>query len=82
MTSSYVPAMLPPSILLIAVFYYISYAFLKTTRPLMRLLGVSSAPVFSQASSSMEGLATIRTFGIEPLVTEDFNEHLVNFLLQ
>ncbi len=48
----------------------------------MRLLGVSSAPVFSQASSSMEGLATIRTFGIEPLVTEDFNEHLVNFLLQ
>ena len=78
LTSSYMPVMIPPSIGLIVLFYFVTQAFLRTSRPLMRMLGIANAPVFSQASASLQGLTTIRTFSTQKILLCDFCLQLVS----
>ena len=77
LTSAYIPAMLFPSIAMLYVCYSAINVYLKTSRPLRRLLGIFSAPVQTQTSSTLQGLATVRSFQIEPLLISDFSRQQV-----
>ena len=45
--------------------YLFRKIFLRVSRPLMRLQGVTRAPVLSQVSDTLNGLETVRTFRIQ-----------------
>ena len=57
------------------VFYFVRKYYLKSSVAIKRLEGVSKSPVFSQLGSSLNGLSTIRCFGVEQKLIQEF-DHL------
>ena len=54
--------MLSFSVIVGAVFFLLRRFYLKTSRSVKRLEGVTKSPIFNQLSSSLNGLSTIRAF--------------------
>ena len=50
------------SVVVGAVFFLLRRFYLKTSRSVKRLEGVTKSPIFNQLSSSLNGLSTIRAF--------------------
>ena len=46
---------------------------MHSSRDIKRLEGISRSPVFSQLSTSLQGLTTIRAFNAEPLLRSEFD---------
>ncbi|XP_060518435.1 probable multidrug resistance-associated protein lethal(2)03659 [Cylas formicarius] len=65
--------MLIPAIVLLVIFYYIRFIYLRTSRNIKRLEGIARSPVYSQLTTSLQGLTTIRAFGAQEILKKDFD---------
>ena len=55
------------------IFFFLRRFYLRTSRSIKRMEGVTKSPVFNQLSSSLNGLTTIRAFKAEELMVEEFH---------
>ena len=69
------PWSLLPILPLTGVLIVLRRFYMGSSRDIKRLEGVSKSPVFSQLSTSLQGLTTIRAFKAEQMLQEEF-DHL------
>ncbi|KAK5861056.1 hypothetical protein PBY51_022480 [Eleginops maclovinus] len=70
-----IPWILVPVAPLLAVFLFLRWYFLQTSRDIKRLESTTRSPVFSHLSSSLQGLSTIRAFKVQQRFQEMFDEY-------
>lgn len=73
----YRPIVIPPTIAIFVIFYCLRRYFLTSSRPVKRLEGITKSPMFSQLTSSLQGLTTIRAYKAEDLLINEFDRHQV-----
>ncbi|XP_059049067.1 ATP-binding cassette sub-family C member 4-like [Achroia grisella] len=66
---------LVPSAVLLILFFLFVKIYLKTAQGVKRLEGTTKSPVFGMVTSSLNGIATIRSFGAQNRLIEQFDEH-------
>uniref|UniRef100_A0A182IVJ8 Uncharacterized protein n=1 Tax=Anopheles atroparvus TaxID=41427 RepID=A0A182IVJ8_ANOAO len=69
------PMFLVPLFLLGIVFWFVRRIFLKTSKNIKRLEGITRSPVFSHLAASLAGLPTIRAFGAQGELIREFDAH-------
>ncbi|XP_043470081.1 probable multidrug resistance-associated protein lethal(2)03659 isoform X1 [Leptopilina heterotoma] len=69
------PWLLIPIVVLAWIFYALKRVYLKTTRDIKRLEGITSSPVFNHLIATLQGLTTIRTFNAEESLVKEFDNH-------
>ncbi|XP_047033956.1 ATP-binding cassette sub-family C member 4-like isoform X2 [Helicoverpa zea] len=57
------------------IFYIFRVIYIRTTGAVKRLEGITRSPVFGHVNATILGLATIRSFGAEFLLAEEFDRH-------
>ncbi|CAG9107278.1 unnamed protein product [Plutella xylostella] len=57
------------------IFYILRVIYIRTTGAVKRLEGITRSPVFSHLNATVLGVATIRSFGTEQLLTQEFDRH-------
>ncbi|CAB3386319.1 Hypothetical predicted protein [Cloeon dipterum] len=67
--------LLIPTAVISVIFYFIRVIYLKTSRSVKRLEGVTRSPVFSHVNASIHGLTTIRAFKSQDILFEQFDNH-------
>ena len=67
------PLIVIPTLIVGVVFVLLRRFYLKTSRSVKRLEGVTKSPIFNQLSSSLNGLSTIRAFKAEEMMVEEFD---------
>jgi len=65
--------MIFPTFILAIVFYFVRKYYLKSSVAIKRIEGVSKAPIFSQLSSSLNGLSTIRCCNTQEKLINEFD---------
>lgn len=74
-TTSVNPIFLVPVFLIGIVFVYVRKVFLKTSKNIKRLDGITRSPVFSHIGASLNGLSTIRAFDAQEILIKEFDAH-------
>uniref|UniRef100_A0A2M3ZKJ0 Putative abc transporter n=1 Tax=Anopheles braziliensis TaxID=58242 RepID=A0A2M3ZKJ0_9DIPT len=69
------PMFLIPLAVLGVVFIFVRRIFLKTSKNIKRLEGITRSPVFSHLAASLAGLPTIRAFGAQNELIREFDAH-------
>ncbi|KAG5868529.1 hypothetical protein JTB14_032276 [Gonioctena quinquepunctata] len=69
------PWLMIPTFLIGIVFYLLRIFYLRTSRNIKRLEGTTRSPVFSHLNASLLGLTTIRAFGAEEILIQEFDNH-------
>uniref|UniRef100_A0A182NL50 Uncharacterized protein n=1 Tax=Anopheles dirus TaxID=7168 RepID=A0A182NL50_9DIPT len=69
------PLFLIPLAVLGVVFGFVRRIYLKTSKNIKRLEGITRSPVFSHLSASLAGLPTIRAFGAQNELIREFDAH-------
>ncbi|CAF4884021.1 unnamed protein product [Pieris macdunnoughi] len=64
-----------PSALLMILFVLFVKVYLRTAQGVKRLEGTTKSPVFSMVTSSLNGIATIRSAGAQSRLIDDFDRH-------
>ncbi|XP_041974693.1 ATP-binding cassette sub-family C member 4-like [Aricia agestis] len=64
-----------PSIMLLTFFILFVKIYLKTAQGIKRLEGVTKSPVFGMVTSSLSGIATIRSAGAQKRLIKEFDRH-------
>ncbi|XP_043470090.1 probable multidrug resistance-associated protein lethal(2)03659 [Leptopilina heterotoma] len=67
--------LLIPTIVMGFIFYVFKEIFIKTSRSVKRLEGITRSPVVNHLSATLNGLTTIRAFGAERILTKEFDNH-------
>nr|CAI5826421.1 unnamed protein product [Callosobruchus analis] len=67
------PILLGPTALVAVLFYSVRNLYIKTSRSVKRLEGVTRSPVFAHLNASLQGLATIRTNLQEQVLVNEFD---------
>ena len=67
------PYILIPSIIMFIIFIFLRQYYLQTSRSVKRLEGVTKSPIFSQLSSSLIGMTSIRAFHAQERMIDEFN---------
>lgn len=57
------------------MFVIVRRYYIRTSRHIKRLEGTTRSPVFSHLSASLQGLHTIRAFGVQDKFKEEFDNH-------
>ncbi|XP_053732526.1 ATP-binding cassette sub-family C member 4-like isoform X2 [Synchiropus splendidus] len=70
-----IPWVLIPVVPLVAVFLYLRFYFLRTSRDIKRLEATTRSPVFSHLASTVHGLSTIRAFKVQQRFQQMFDEY-------
>ena len=65
-----------PAVLVLAVMLFLRHRFARCLRDLKRIEGTTRSPVFSQLSSTVNGLKVIRSYHAERMCSEEFLHHL------
>ncbi|VEN35015.1 unnamed protein product [Callosobruchus maculatus] len=61
---------------IIAFFFGIMrHIFLKTSKNIKRLEGIMRSPVFTHLNATIQGLTTIRSFGAQDILRDEFDKH-------
>ncbi|XP_055540741.1 ATP-binding cassette sub-family C member 4-like [Wyeomyia smithii] len=69
------PMFLIPLAFLGVIFIYLRRVYLKTSKNIKRLEGITRSPVFSHLAASLAGLPTIRSFGAQEELIREFDSH-------
>ncbi|XP_049822547.1 probable multidrug resistance-associated protein lethal(2)03659 isoform X1 [Aethina tumida] len=69
------PWLMIPTCLIGVIFYLLRIFYLRTSRNVKRLEGVTRSPVFSHLNASLNGLTTIRAFGAQEILIKEFDNH-------
>ncbi|XP_077286529.1 putative multidrug resistance-associated protein lethal(2)03659 [Arctopsyche grandis] len=69
------PYFLFPTLIMIGVFIYMRSYYINTSRSLKRLEGIARTPIVSHLSTSLKGLSTIRAYGVQQVLVEEFDSH-------
>eukprot|EP00092_Neocalanus_flemingeri_P034174 GFUD01037167.1.p1 GENE.GFUD01037167.1~~GFUD01037167.1.p1 ORF type:complete len:793 (+),score=184.49 GFUD01037167.1:217-2379(+) len=67
------PWVMVPTVLLGVLFVFLRRFYMASARDIKRLEGIARSPVFSQLSTSLQGLTTIRAFSAQPLLRAEFD---------
>ena len=67
------PWVMLPTLVLGVLFVFLRRFYMASARDIKRLEGIAKSPVFSQLSTSLHGLTTIRAFSAQPLLREEFD---------
>ncbi|XP_058446019.1 ATP-binding cassette sub-family C member 4-like [Malaya genurostris] len=69
------PMLLVPLAFLAVIFIYLRRVYLKTSKNIKRLEGITRSPVFSHLAASLAGLPTIRAFEAQTELIREFDAH-------
>ncbi|XP_058822716.1 ATP-binding cassette sub-family C member 4-like [Topomyia yanbarensis] len=69
------PMFLIPLAFLAVIFIYLRRIYLKTSKNIKRLEGITRSPVFSHLAASLAGLPTIRAFEAQEELIREFDAH-------
>ncbi|CRK98089.1 CLUMA_CG011457, isoform A [Clunio marinus] len=69
------PLFMIPLGLLFIVFIYIRRYYLKTSKNIKRLEGITKSPAFVHLAATINGLATVRAFGAQEILIREFDQH-------
>ncbi|KAG4077286.1 hypothetical protein HA402_009915 [Bradysia odoriphaga] len=69
------PLFLIPVGVLGIFFIYVRKVYLKTGKNIKRLEGITRSPVFTHLAASLGGLSTIRAFGAQKILIDEFDNH-------
>ncbi|XP_050673621.1 ATP-binding cassette subfamily C member 4-like [Leptidea sinapis] len=64
-----------PSAVLLVLFYFFVKIYMRTAQGVKRLEGTTKSPVFGMVSSSLNGIATIRSAGAQDRLIDDFDRY-------
>ncbi|XP_037923052.1 probable multidrug resistance-associated protein lethal(2)03659 [Hermetia illucens] len=62
-----------PTVIMGVIFYNLRNFYLQTSRNIKRMEAVTRSPIFSHLSASLNGLSTIRTFGAQKVLINEFD---------
>ncbi|XP_003699290.2 ATP-binding cassette sub-family C member 4 isoform X1 [Megachile rotundata] len=68
------PLFLIPIVFLGTVFYWIRKVYLKTSKNIKRLEGMSRSPVFTHLNATLNGLTTIRAYCAQDILKKEFDK--------
>ena len=68
------PILIPPSIIILVIFYYMRLYYLASSRPMKLMDGITKSPIFTQLSSTLDGLNTIRSCEAEEFLIGEFDQ--------
>ncbi|XP_043486922.1 ATP-binding cassette sub-family C member 4-like isoform X1 [Polistes fuscatus] len=68
------PLFLIPVIFLGTIFYWIRKVYLKTSKNIKRLEGMTRSPVFTHLNATLNGLSTIRAYGAQEILKKEFDK--------
>ncbi|KAI4502295.1 hypothetical protein M0802_002207 [Mischocyttarus mexicanus] len=69
------PMFLIPVIFLGGTFCWIRKVYLKTSKNIKRLEGMSRSPVFTHLNATLNGLSTIRAYGAQEILKKEFDKY-------
>ncbi|XP_013098645.2 probable multidrug resistance-associated protein lethal(2)03659 isoform X1 [Stomoxys calcitrans] len=69
------PWYLVATALLSILFYFMRSFYLNTSRDVKRLEAVTRSPIYSHLGASLNGLSTIRAFGAQQVLIEEFDNY-------
>ncbi|XP_050068097.1 ATP-binding cassette sub-family C member 4-like [Anopheles maculipalpis] len=67
--------LLLPTLVMGIVFYFLRHIYTNTARSIKRVEASTRSPIFSHANASFQGLSTIRAFGVERILADEFDKH-------
>ncbi|XP_076168369.1 ATP-binding cassette sub-family C member 4 [Ptiloglossa arizonensis] len=68
------PLFLIPIVFLGTVFYWIRKVFLKTSKNIKRMEGITRSPVFTHLNATLNGLTTIRAYCAQDILKKEFDK--------
>nr|XP_026484669.1 probable multidrug resistance-associated protein lethal(2)03659 [Vanessa tameamea] len=68
-------ALLIPIATALIIFYIFRLIYVRTTGAIKRLEGITRSPVFGHVNATILGLPTIRSYGAELLLAQEFDRH-------
>ncbi|KAK5645845.1 hypothetical protein RI129_004309 [Pyrocoelia pectoralis] len=70
------PLFVIPTALLFIIIYCVRKFYLSINLSILRLENIARSPLYSHIQSTVQGLPTIRAFGVQEKLIEEFNTHL------
>ncbi|XP_037922789.1 multidrug resistance-associated protein 4-like [Hermetia illucens] len=74
-TTTVQPIFLALVFVLVIIFWFIQKVYLRTSKNLKRLDGITRSPVFTHLAASLHGLSTIRAYGAQADLIKEFDAH-------
>ncbi|XP_030747810.1 probable multidrug resistance-associated protein lethal(2)03659 [Sitophilus oryzae] len=69
------PWIIIPTCVIASLFYFYRTVFLRTSRNIKRIEATTRSPVFSHINASLQGLTTIRAFGAQDILRDEFDTY-------
>ncbi|XP_053667657.1 ATP-binding cassette sub-family C member 4-like [Anopheles marshallii] len=69
------PFFMVPILLLFAVLLAARRVYLRTSQNTRRLEGITRSPIFTHIAATLNGLPTIRSYGVQQLLIQEFDTH-------
>ncbi|KAH1001745.1 hypothetical protein HUJ04_005722 [Dendroctonus ponderosae] len=73
--STVIPFILLPTGVILVIFYLIRTVFIATSRDIKRFEALTRSPIYSHLTASLQGLTTIRAFGAQNMVKQEFDNY-------
>ncbi|XP_015596918.1 multidrug resistance-associated protein 4 isoform X2 [Cephus cinctus] len=67
------PFFLIPIVIIGGIFHWIRKVYLKTSKNIKRLEGMTRSPVFTHLNATLNGLPTIRAYGAQEILKQEFD---------
>ncbi|KAL7292206.1 hypothetical protein TKK_0014159 [Trichogramma kaykai] len=68
------PIFLAPIAVIAVIFYLLRRVYLKTSKNIKRLEGMTRSPVFTHLNATLNGLSTIRAYGVQDILKKEFDQ--------
>lgn len=75
LTVSVNPYLIIPVAIIGSLFMVLRIIYLKTSKNIKRLEGITRSPVFTHLNATLQGLTTIRAYGAQDILRQEFDKH-------